>query len=38
MGGPKIIDDKKIEGNNFSHQVIFEDVAKNSGHLDALKS
>lgn len=37
MGCPKNVDEKKIEGNHFSHQVIFEDVAKNKNHLEELK-
>jgi xylulose-5-phosphate/fructose-6-phosphate phosphoketolase len=37
MGCPKSIDEKKVEGNHLSHQVVFEDVAKNKGHLEELQ-
>lgn len=38
MSGPEIVDDKKIAGNNLSHQVIFEDVAENTDHLKILEN
>ncbi len=38
MSGPKVIDGKKIEGNNLSHQVVFEDVAENPEHLKILEN
>jgi phosphoketolase len=37
MGAPKEVDGKKIADNFLSHQVVFEDVAKNESHLKILE-
>ncbi len=36
MTGPKNIDEKKIEGNNFSHQVVFDDLQNSESDLSIL--
>ncbi len=38
MGCPVYVDGKKIEGNNLSHQVIFEGVSENKEHLKILET
>lgn len=38
MTGPEVVDNKKIAGNNLAHQVIFEDVAENTNHLEILEN